>query len=52
MKRIKTTACLTLIAFAFAPALLAQDNVAAASAFEQVLGRRATAPEHLLGLAS
>lgn len=33
-------------------ALLAQDNVAAAAAFEQVLGRRATAPEHLLGLAS
>ncbi len=33
-------------------ALLAQDNVAAASAFEQVLGRPATAPEHLLGCAS
>lgn len=33
-------------------ALLAQDNVAAASAFEQVLGRPATAPEHLLACAS
>lgn len=33
-------------------ALLAQDNVAAASAFEQVLGRSATAPEHLLACPS
>ena len=33
-------------------ALLAQDNVAPASAFEQVLGRPATAPEHLLACAS
>lgn len=32
-------------------ALLAQDNIAAASAFEQVLGRRATAPDRLLACA-
>jgi uncharacterized protein YbjT (DUF2867 family) len=31
--------------------LLAQDNVAAASAFEQLLGRAATAPDHLLACA-
>lgn len=32
--------------------LLAQDNVAAASAFEQLLGRAATDPDHLLACAT